>query len=548
MNLNNFTAQINKTILDRGYDYYLEGNIIETYTHGNDEYVFIVEGSDDYEVVIKLEEDGEIIYSNCDCPFDFGPICKHQVAAYFELLELINSKEVHEIEKQPKLIDVLNHLSTEELIIIIEEIAQKDKVLKNNILYKYGKSNDEHEVENCKNLIRSIVNKHIGRQGYLTYRETYWFTNEMAEVLEKAKNTNNLLLSLDIAFLLLNEAIEAFQYADDSDGEIGILVTETIEQVRETAFACNHLDISIREEAFNKILFQSDNHVFDGWENFRIDLLGICTEFADLPILRTKLKMKIEELMDGHFTQYDKESLLQILLGMTEKYGTKEEEELFIHENLMYTSFRESFINKQLKERNYQKVIELSLDGERKDKDLPGLLSKWKKIRYTAYKGLALKSEQEKLAKELLLSGDFEYYFELKELVGGDKKAFYDALKQELKEEKSWRVQSIYLQLIKEENDLDEILEFVKLNPNRIEEYSDRLVKTFKDDVINIYTKYIKAAASSASNRKEYQNVCNKLKKYKKIAGNEKKEELRNELRLLYVRKPAFLDEIGKIT
>ncbi|MBW8351400.1 SWIM zinc finger family protein [Bacillus sp. IITD106] len=547
MNLNNFTSFINKTILERGYDYYIEGNIIDTYMAGNNEYIFTIEGSDDYEVIVKLGMDDDIVFTTCDCPYDLGPFCKHQVAAFFELQELINSNEIHKIEKQPLLKEVLNHLSKEELIDLIEEIAKKDSVLKNNIIFKYGKSKDNQELENCNKLIKSIVNKYTGRQGFITYRETYGFTNELAEVLEKAKNIDNPLLSLDISFLLLNEAIAAFQYADDSDGEIGALVTETIEQIRETATSCDHLDIANREKAFNKILIQTDNDVFDGWEEFMIDLLGICTEFADLPLLRTNLKMKIEDLLDSGYTKYYKESLLHILFEMTEKYGTREEAAQFIQENLMYTSFRETLIKKHLKEQNYQKVIELALDGEDKDKHLPGLISKWKKLRYTAYKRLSLKAEQEKLAKDLLFSGDFEYYFELKELVEGDKKAFYHALIQELKEEKSWHAQSIYLHLIEEENDLEEMMEVVKLNPHRIEEYADKLLNTYKDDVIDIYKKYILGTASSASNRKEYQRVCSKIKKYKKIAGNERKEELRNELKLLYGRKPAFIDELGKI-
>ncbi len=52
----------------------------------------------------------------------------------------------------------------------------------------------------------------------------------------------------------------------------------------------------------------------------------------------------------------------------------------------------------------------MALEGEKQDKQYAGLVSNWKKIRYIAYKELLLKEEQEKLAKELLLAGDFEYY------------------------------------------------------------------------------------------------------------------------------------------
>jgi uncharacterized Zn finger protein len=78
MNINDFEEHIGKTILDRGYDYYNNGNIVELHKKGNSEYVFIVEGSEKYRVDIKVDEGGDILYSNCDCPYDFGPVCKHQ--------------------------------------------------------------------------------------------------------------------------------------------------------------------------------------------------------------------------------------------------------------------------------------------------------------------------------------------------------------------------------------------------------------------------------------------------------------------------------------
>lgn len=77
MNINNFENHVDKTILDRGYDYYISDNIVEVYKRGDNEYVFQIQGSDDYEVIVKIDNDGEIIYSECDCSYDFGPICKH---------------------------------------------------------------------------------------------------------------------------------------------------------------------------------------------------------------------------------------------------------------------------------------------------------------------------------------------------------------------------------------------------------------------------------------------------------------------------------------
>lgn len=70
MNINKFENHINKTILDRGYDYYIDGKIVETYSRWDNEYIFQVQGSEDYEVAVKIDNQGEIIYSECDCPYE----------------------------------------------------------------------------------------------------------------------------------------------------------------------------------------------------------------------------------------------------------------------------------------------------------------------------------------------------------------------------------------------------------------------------------------------------------------------------------------------
>jgi hypothetical protein len=128
-----------------------------------------------------------------------------------------------------------------------------------------------------------------------------------------------------------------------------------------------------------------------------------------------------------------------------------------------------------MKEQNYEKVIELALEGEKLDQPYQGLVSRWKKLRYIAYKELSWKEKQVELAKEFLFEGDFEYYHDLKALMTGNQEKFYHGLKQDLKNSKSWRTKSMYLTLIEEENDLDALLEFVKENPSNIEEYAEGL-------------------------------------------------------------------------
>lgn len=564
MNINNFKEYIDKTILKRGYDYYTDGNILDTCNEGDNTYTFEVQGSEDYQVVVQLEDNGEIIYSECNCPYDFGPICKHEVAAYFELAEHIskvinnrdeniainNEKIKKKKAKEPEIKEVLSNLSKEKLIDIILDITQKDRTLKNSLIVRYSKGNSEQELKKCKKLIDSIVRKYLGREGFISYREAGYFVSDMEELLEKIRETEDIILALDIAFLVIDEGIEAFQYADDSDGDVGYLVSETIDLIGEVIGYNEDTDINIKEELFEKLLSKSESKIFDEWTDYRIDMLGLCAAVATTESLRYKLKIKLNYLIDknsnNEYMKYSNESMLHILFNMVNKYGTKEEAEQFIKDNLKFSSFRELFINKYLKEKNYEKVIELALEGEEQDKRFAGLILKWQQIRYLAYKELSLKDNQRNLAKELLFQGKFEYYKELKELAE-DKISFYNNLKQELKSNEYWQSKSMFLQIILEEKDLDEIMTYVRENPTSIDSYAEILMDKFKDEVIEIYKKYIKFEASRATNRSHYKNVCEIIKKYKKVAGKQSQTPIINELIALYRKKPAFLDELSRI-
>lgn len=548
MKLYNFENYTTQTIFQRGYVYYLEGRVINLSSNADGEYQFTVEGRTDYNVVVKLGADEEIVYSDCNCPFDFDTICKHQIAAYFELRDQTN-KNHNTKTQEPSLKEVLSNLSKEDLITIIEDITANDLVLTNKLLLKYSSGTDAQEIQYCKQAIQSIVHKYIGRHGMIPYSDTFRFANELSEILEKAQDTYHILRSIDIASLVLIEGMEAFQYSDDSGGEIGSLVNEAIKQIEELALSCD--DGNVKEEALNKILHLSQHEVFNGWEDFSIDLLRVCIHFAEVPVLRNKITAAIHSYLTDEayddYIKYYKESLLNIEFDLLRRFGTKEETEQFLKEHLEYSSFRRISINQLLQEANYEKAIELALEGEKKDKGYSGLATRWKEFRYKAYKGLGWKKEQEKLGKELLLNGDFDYYRELKDLVHKDQKTFYTQLKQELKHSRNRQANAIYLQLIEEEEDIDAIMEYVKEHPENIESYADMLIGKFPEDVTELYTHYIKAEAQMASNRKAYQSVCRKLKNYSNTIGREKTNALKDELRVLYKRRPAFIDELGKV-
>ncbi|WP_318615786.1 hypothetical protein [Sporosarcina sp. YIM B06819] len=552
MNLQNFEHYIDQKIVDRGHEYYMDGHVMAVGLHDH-EYCFQVVGVDKYEVLVTLNNDGDILSSYCDCPYTYGPVCKHEVAVYFELLDMLDdaSSESDVMEKgQSGLIEVLNNLSKDQLIDIIDELAGKDKILKSRLMLTYSKETTGQELASFKSWVHSIVSKYKGREGFISYRETNDFASELSECLVQIEACSDAVVALGLAFLLVEEAIEAFQYADDSDGDIGCLVEDTLEVIEMTITNALGSEVGQKQELFEKLLKQCEHPVFEGWEDYQITLLKICTNFADSSKYREALSRKVESLIDENTSQryqhYRNEALNRLLFEMIDQYGTEEEADQFIQAHLHYSSFREELIQRCIVEGNYNRVIELAAAGERSDMEYSGLVSKWKKFRYEAYKALSLRREQKLLAKDLFMNGDFDFYHELKALAK-DSDQFYGQLKQELQKHSGWQSRSLFQSLIEEENDTDELMEFVRAYSECIEQYASDLVGVYKEEVQQVYKEHIEMTANRASNRKDYQGVCRMIRRYENIVGKQLQQAIVNELRSSYRRKPAFVDELSKI-
>jgi hypothetical protein len=156
---------------------------------------------------------------------------------------------------------------------------------------------------------------------------------------------------------------------------------------------------------------------------------------------------------------------------------------------------------------------------------------------------LGAHEEQMKIGRELIMGGEFDFYWELKELATDDWLAFYSELKRDLAE-KNGRV---YLQLIEAENDVEAILAHVREHPSSVERYLKYLIDSHKDDAIRLFEYHVRATAENAFNRKQYKEVCRALNRFRKVAGREAQMKLAEELEQTYKNRPAFLDELGKL-
>ncbi|SDK78862.1 SWIM zinc finger family protein [Alkalibacterium thalassium] len=553
INLRQFEKQINSTILKRGKQYYEQGLIEKIYQTDYDSYEADIFGTYVYNVKLKMNKH-EVIHSSCTCPFDFGPICKHEVSVFYKLRELMEKGNLIEGSKefQPNdaytLEELLDSLSKEELVRFIMQRAANDSSLEHHLRFKYGERSPEDELAETKRVLEAINEKYFDYKGNLHQERSTEYALEMGQVLNKALNVKDPLISCDIACLVMNELLELLEYFEDDDWTLGEIVDDCIRIVK--SIVSSELSFEDKKAVYNKIINEMDHNELPVWEDFQEGLFEVLDDLAEE---ETLYEYYVEELMgrikqgNTWSTMYHNERYLIKVFHLIERRGDADEQMLFLLNNIKYDSFRKRVIDKYFDQKDYLQVIQLTKEGENQHKHYTGKVAIWKELRYKAYKYAEMLDEQLTLGKELFLSGDFDYYNELKELYKGNEQELYEELKVELKKNFQFTgYNQTYLRLIREEQDVDALAEVVTGDVRYVREYAKYLQGTHKELVVKAYKYLIEQEASMANNRSGYRAVASLIKEYGKVTDEKLANEVTGQIRKKYSRRPAFMDELSK--
>jgi len=154
--IDDFENDIDYTILCRGKSYYDDGRVVDFKI--NDGIVnAVVCGSYDYDVEIETDNTGNILSADCDCPYDFGEFCKHEVAVFYYIREYFRYDKSAKDEADLK--SLLMKQAKETLAdIICEELSQykhKNK-LKEKLIARFTEFSDS--TEGCEKIIWKHLN------------------------------------------------------------------------------------------------------------------------------------------------------------------------------------------------------------------------------------------------------------------------------------------------------------------------------------------------------------------------------------------------------
>jgi uncharacterized Zn finger protein len=138
MNLKNFESEVEQKIVGRGLSYYKGGDVKRLEKVSENEFSAVIFGSEKYSVYVKLNGEN-IVEHECDCPYDFGDVCKHEVAVFYA----IRGKDF--VDSSGKLKSLLENLHESALRKFVANLLVKDQSFRREFLREFDEDFEEDE-------------------------------------------------------------------------------------------------------------------------------------------------------------------------------------------------------------------------------------------------------------------------------------------------------------------------------------------------------------------------------------------------------------------
>ncbi len=557
--LDQFETIIDEKILKRGADYYEDGAVIDFEEISTGEYEAIVMGTEEYRVQFKVS-DNTIVEHLCDCPYDFGPVCKHLVAAIFYLEQdrlIINhqtsatqktQKKTISVSKQVK--NILNQVSHNELIIFIEKQSKTDKKFRNYFLSAFSYLHQGQSKDFYQNQIHNALQAAKGRDGYISWSETKYIHSTITPFLENAEESldkGGFENAFYISVALLEEMTEAFEYADDSGGDIGYFINASIELLFD--IVAGDIPKSLNDEIVDYCLSQFEKGTFSDWD-WHLTLLHIASKL----VKNEKEADVIIQCLDSVQDTYEIERAQTFQLELIRKFKGIDEAEKFIEKHIANPSIRKEEIVRSFENKNYKRVKKLSEYGIFQDQnDKQGLLGQW--YDWLLKTAIAEQNTPEiiEFARYRFLNGfgsSQNYYQILKNTVPEKEwHRFLEDIIKEITPDTHWRYSHLIRKIYIEEKWWDRLFLMLKENTSlqNIEENEFYLSKDYASELVQLYRERLEKYVENYVGRKHYKTACRYLRRMKKLGGKEQVDSLIRVFKETYPQRRALMDELSKV-
>lgn len=386
---------------------------------------------------------------------------------------------------------------------------------------------------------------HNSDHGFVPYSGCNRVCAEMAAIMNIADNCREAAdyrQAFDIYLMLILESARLVSHADDSDGGCSDIINGSFDGIDAV---CKQL-VGENQYFFDALIKTAKNKVFKGWPEWAYRLLKAAVCFVN----DQKMAGKIYDVLPTLGKMYDGKDYPDkylINLGIIERLQGKEAARKYLFEHLELDEFREIAVKNAMTEQDFALAERLCKEALLKNDN--GYYGRPSRFFYYLEQIYETTDNIENLiatSRAILMKGDTAYFRKLKSLY--EKLGVWEQEKEPLWSELPRKIGiQYYMVLLSQENELELLLEQVKLNKSYITDFGKQLAVKYPDQAYQIYEEYIYDQADQANDRRKYRQVCSYLKSMVEAGASNRARTIFNRLNELYLRRPAMLDELAKL-
>lgn len=514
-----------------------------------------VVGSEFYSV--QIDDTGDEVDAFCDCPYEFGPYCKHVAAVLYAIQDQLKRgrPEVRQrAEQKQNVRSLLDSLSREQLLEIVLDQLKKDKALASSITLQY--SAETLDKAAYARIIEERMRAARGREGYIDYSAARQAAASVNELLNKAGSlleSGQRARALPILQAVIETMPSVVAEADDSDGGLSGSIEQAFEMLREAMPAMTPAE---RGALFDYCLEQAPQKSYRdlGTDQGFIDLAADLVETQEQ---RQTLFAALDRLFMGRASfsgNYHQEFALEVKRDVMVKMGDSAKaihDFLLQHVHLNWP--RMQLIQTYMEQGQYAAARKLCSEGLElyQHQGWRGLVHHYRALLLEIARRDHDPQTVVEMAQELLIStGRIEHLKTLRENVPA---AEWPALVRRLittieKEVGSWLTPSLLGEIYVQEKLWDDLLRLAqRQGVAALQQYHEHLSKRFPDEASAIYEKAAHDRMRSASGRDAYREVCHYLRRMVELGQDERVAEIVETLKAHYPRRRAMIEELDNI-
>lgn len=577
LSLEDFEFSVSSHIKERGWTYFHHGAVKDLQQMGEGHWHAIVFGSAEYEVSVQMTGTS-IDAMQCDCPYDYGPVCKHQVAMLYGIKAALDAGPGAVTENSPRAAlnasEQLERITNEELRAFVKHLIEQDWEFKNRFMLYFADSGRATDIRtNYKEAVRKLIRTYSDRD-FLDYNSTFKFAQAMYPLLQDgdhAVNQQQYDKAIAMSQAIASECMKLITYSDDSAANISGLIDGAIDTLQQVADAPAIPKEKITD-LYEWIERELRNQIWFDYGDFGRKLLRVAQSAA-----RRSAPARFLQLLDrlthptgknDYSTEYHNKVLIQLKIQFLTSIGREEEATALINTHLKIPEIRQVLVDDAIEKGDFPKAIKLVEGGIQiaKSQNRTGTVRQWEE----ALLRIAVAQKDIPTIRSLNKRFAFERGFDLRSyerwknsyppsewpaVIEAHIKAISEAIETKPREHK-WdtiayeryrKLSPIFIQ----EKEWEALLHAIPPDPdlNILSDVHPHLAKRYPEALLKHYLPALEELGNQVSNRKEYRDLAELLLKVKTDIVNSQPaiEELASRLLARYPKRPAMKAELSTI-